>query len=108
MNWKSKVYFDSAYYFYIIMYNEHFQYPQFGATSSFPYESISRPSPIRTEAQRSSVDHSNPHASNSLIIKKIEDLFPVLEQMAGQNDMKSNNVVSKLMGLKEALDEACR
>ena len=43
-----------------------------------------------------------------MIIKKIEDLFPVLEEMTGQNDAKASHVVNKLLGLKQALDEACR
>ena len=61
------------------MYNEHFQRSQFGATSSFPYDYISRPSPLRTEPPKSSYEVNTSSNPNSLIIQKIEALFPVLE-----------------------------
>jgi hypothetical protein len=37
-------------------------------------------------------------------VQKIEALFPILEQMAGQNDVRANQIIGKLMGLREALD----
>ena len=65
--------------FYYIMYNEHFQYPQYGATSSFPYESSSRPTPVRTEPPKSSFEVNTSTEPNAQIINKIEALFPVLK-----------------------------
>jgi predicted RNase H-like nuclease (RuvC/YqgF family) len=50
------------------MYNEHFQYPQYGNPSSFPYDSISRPSPLGAEPTKSSYEGYNVTSSNAQII----------------------------------------
>jgi hypothetical protein len=46
----------------------------------------------------------NSSSNNTLIINKIEALFPILEEMAGKNDTRSNQIILKLLGLKESLD----
>ena len=38
------------------------------------------------------------------ILQKIEALFPYLQEVMGQNDTRSNQIVSKLVGLRENLD----
>jgi hypothetical protein len=86
------------------MYNEHFQTGQQSNTSGYVNDSYSRPSPFRLEPIRTSNDPQVISPANAIIVQKIEALFPILEQMAGQNDVRANQIISKLMGLKEDLD----
>ncbi len=95
-----------CYYFDYIMSNEHFQYPQYVNTSTYPSASLSGPTPFRTDVPKTSFEPSGLPSSNNLIIQKIEALFPVLEEMAGQNDLRANHIIGKLMGLRDSLDEA--
>lgn len=88
------------------MYNEHFQHPPNVNTSTFPSGSVTGPSPFRVEGPRIAEDLPGSSSTNSLIIQKIEALFPVLEEMAGQNDLRANHIIGKLMGLRESLNEA--
>lgn len=85
------------------MYNEHFQYAQRVNTSGYGADSSLRPSPFRLEPTRGPSE-SLSGSSNALIIQKIEALFPILEEMAGKNDLRANQIITKLLGLKESLD----
>jgi hypothetical protein len=85
------------------MYNEHFQYGQRLNTSGYGVESSLKPSPFRLEPPRTQLEPVN-SSSNALIIQKIEALFPILEDMAGKNDLRANQIIGKLLGLKEGLD----
>lgn len=38
------------------------------------------------------------------IITKIENLFPFLQDIMGQNDARSNTIINRLIGLRENLD----
>lgn len=40
----------------------------------------------------------------SHIIEKIEALFPFLQDIMGQNDARSNQIISKLTNLRDGLD----
>lgn len=86
------------------MYNEHFQYGQRVNTSAFGAESAFKPSPFRLQAQRGQSEPLTASSSNAIIIQKIEALFPILQEMAGKNDMRANHIIGKLLGLKESLD----
>lgn len=88
------------------MYNEHFQYAPNVNTSTFPLGSATGPSPFRVEGPRTTYDLPGSSSTNTLIVQKIEALFPVLEEMAGQNDLRANHIIGKLMGLRESLNEA--
>ena len=87
------------------MYNEHFQYPQYVNTSGNPSSSIIGPSPFRPDPPRANTDSHGASSANSHIIQKIEALFPILEEMAGQNDLRANHIIGKLMGLRESLND---
>jgi hypothetical protein len=39
------------------------------------------------------------------IIHKIENLFPFLQDIMGQNDTRSNMIINRLIGLRENLDQ---
>jgi hypothetical protein len=39
------------------------------------------------------------------IIQKIENLFPFLTDIMGQNDARSNTIINRLIGLRENLDQ---
>lgn len=91
--------------FYNRMYNEHFQYGQRINTSGYWSDSVLKPSPFRLEPPRAPADPS-PSPTTNLIIQKIEALFPILEDMAGQNDLRANTIIDRLMGLRETLDSA--
>jgi hypothetical protein len=39
------------------------------------------------------------------IIQKIENLFPFLQDIMGQNDARSNTIINRLIGLRENLDQ---
>ena len=39
------------------------------------------------------------------IITKIENLFPFLQDIMGQNDARSNTIINRLIGLRENLDQ---
>jgi chromosome segregation ATPase len=39
------------------------------------------------------------------IIQKIENLFPFLQDIMGQNDARSNTIINRLIGLRESLDQ---
>ena len=38
------------------------------------------------------------------IIQKIENLFPFLQEIMGQNDVRSNTIIQRLIGLRDNLD----
>ena len=38
------------------------------------------------------------------IIQKIENLFPFLQEIMGQNDVRSNTIIERLLGLRDNLD----
>ncbi len=40
----------------------------------------------------------------SHIIEKIEALFPFLQDIMGQNDARSNQIINKLVTLRDGLD----
>ena len=40
----------------------------------------------------------------SHIVEKIEALFPFLQDIMGQNDARSNQIISKLVNLRDGLD----
>ena len=73
------------------MYNEHFQYGQRVNTSGYGADSSLRPTPFRLDAPRPQPEPAYSSSSNVIIIQKIEALFPILEEMAGQN----NNIYGK-------------
>jgi hypothetical protein len=39
------------------------------------------------------------------IISRIENLFPFLQDIMGQNDARSNTIINRLIGLRENLDQ---
>jgi hypothetical protein len=41
----------------------------------------------------------------STIIQKIEALFPYLQEIMGKNDARSDEIIKKLMGLRDGLDQ---
>lgn len=86
------------------MHNEHFQYGQRVNTSAYGVESSIKPSPFRLEPPRPTQEGLTASSNNALIIHKIEALFPILEEMAGKNDFRANQIISKLIGLRESLD----
>lgn len=88
------------------MYNEYFQYGQRVNTSGYGADSSLRPTPFRLDAPRPQPEPAYSSSSNAIIIQKIEALFPILEEMAGQNDVRANHIIGKLLGLKEGLDAA--
>ncbi len=86
------------------MYNEHFQYGQRLGNSGFGTDSTLRPAASKQMAPRVQSEPLGASNPNSLIIQKIEALFPILEEMAGQNDFRANQIINKLLGLREDLD----
>ena len=94
-----------CYYFDYIMSNEHFQYPQYVNTSTYPSASLSGPTPFRTEVPKTSFEPSGLPSSNNLIIQKIEALFPYLQDIMGKNDSRSNQIINQLVNLRDGLDQ---
>lgn len=39
------------------------------------------------------------------IISKIENLFPYLQEIMGQNDIRSNTIINRLVSLRDNLDQ---
>lgn len=84
------------------MYNEQYQVSQRNYTP-VNVDSIPRASSFIIPAPYLTSD-SQVNSSQSLIIQKIEALFPILEEMAGQNDFRANQVINKLLALRQGLD----
>lgn len=49
-------------------------------------------------------ESSQPNQQKSHLVKKVQALFPYLNDILGQNDLRSNNLVSKLVNLRDNLD----
>ncbi len=60
------------------MHNEHFQYGQRINTSGYGSDSYFKPSPFNLNGPKTVNDPLNTSSSNTVIIQKIEALFPIL------------------------------
>ncbi|CAM6000093.1 unnamed protein product [Sphagnum balticum] len=92
------------------MYNDRFQYGQRINTSGYGSDSYYRPSAPLRQPEVSAYRPSNSQpsndfpASNAQLIQKIEALFPYMEDIVGQNDNRTNQIINKLLGLRESLE----
>lgn len=57
-------------------------------------------------AQSYGFQEGNNTSSNNrgYLVQKVEALFPYLNEILGQNDLRTNNIVGKLIGLRDNLD----
>ena len=49
-------------------------------------------------------ESSQANQQKSYLLQKVQALFPYLNDILGQNDLRSNNLVSKLINLRDNLD----
>jgi hypothetical protein len=73
------------------------------STHQPPYESSYVPNVTFPYNQERTNPMEGPK-KKSHIVEKIEALFPFLQDIMGQNDARSNQIISKLVTLRDGLD----